>query len=158
MLLLFTRGAGHTEPGKPHVAQQKDQHGNNAVRPVPCLGACAKHFANHDAIDVQNQSRWFDLKLEKHQVTQRECFCIITTLVGMTVTDCWHACPCPHRPDGHAHKKITMRVHKHPCQRSFEQQLFCSKASRHDAHHWSGWHQQACHLEHHQNRNRKWPR
>ena len=74
MMFLFTKGAGHTEPGAPHEAKWKDEHGMNAVRHVPRPEVCAKCFQNSNTICVHNQSRQHDLKSEKHWVTQPECF------------------------------------------------------------------------------------
>ena len=72
MMFPFTIGAGHTEPGVPCKAKWKDEHGiMSAVGHVPRPEVCAKHFQNSNTIDVHNQSRQHDLKLEKHSwVTQ----------------------------------------------------------------------------------------
>ena len=73
MLFVFTKGAGHTEPGNPCVARWKDDNGNSCTRRVSRPEVCSKYFANCNAVDVHNQSRQFDLRLEKHWVTQSGC-------------------------------------------------------------------------------------
>ena len=58
-----------------------------------------------NVIDVHNQSRQFDLKLEKHWLTQCGYFRIITTVFGICVTDCWNAYKF-HNNYRHKHNKI----------------------------------------------------
>ena len=62
---------------------------------------------NCNTIDCHNQSRQFDLRLEKHWVTCCGYFRIATTLIGMTITDCWLAYKF-HLGKRHPHKNITV--------------------------------------------------
>ena len=77
----------------------------NAVRHVVHPEVCAKCFKNSNTINIHNQSRQHDIKLEKHWVTQSRHFQIATKLVGMTVADCWRAHHA-HLPHGHRHASL----------------------------------------------------
>ena len=68
---------------------------------------CSKYFENCNAIDVHNQGRQFELRLEKHWVTQCGFFRLITTLFGMTICDAWHGYR-HHLPLRHPHQKIVV--------------------------------------------------
>ena len=46
-------------------------------------------FKFSNCVDLHNQSRQFDLALEKRWVTQDPYFRLYTTMVGMTVVDAW---------------------------------------------------------------------
>ena len=70
MMFLLTKGAGHTEPGMLCKAKWVDKHGMNVAGHVPHPEVCAKCFQNSNTIDVHDQSRQHDLKLEKHWVTK----------------------------------------------------------------------------------------
>ena len=56
-------------------------------------------------MDLHNQARQSELRLEKHWVTQTGYFRLLTTLFGMVVTDCWKAYR-HHLPARHPHKQI----------------------------------------------------
>jgi hypothetical protein len=105
LCFLATTGAGHTEPGDPYEARWKDENGNTNSRDIPRPEVCSKYFNFSNSIDVHNQSRQFDLKLEKHWLTNNGYFRIITTLFGMMVTDAWNAYRY-HLDYRHRHKNI----------------------------------------------------
>jgi hypothetical protein len=56
-------------------------------------------------VDLHNQARQSELRLEKHWVTQSGYFRLPTALFGMAVTDRWKAHP-HHLPSRHSHKQI----------------------------------------------------
>jgi len=58
-------------------------------------------------IDKHNHVYQFLLQLEKHWVTEDGYFCIITTLFGMEITDCWKAYRF-HLGNQHQHKNISI--------------------------------------------------
>ena len=74
---------------------------------MPRLEVCSKYFLNCNCIDVHNQTRQFELRLEKHWITHCGYFRIITTLIGMTVCDCWRGYRF-HLPVDHQHKNISV--------------------------------------------------
>ena len=80
------QGAGHTEPGHCYKAKWKDDNGNTMTRDVAHPQVISKYFANSNVIDVFNQARQFDLRLEKHWVTEDGYFRLITTLFGIVIT------------------------------------------------------------------------
>jgi hypothetical protein len=105
LTFVATKGAGHTEPGKPYEARWKDENMNTLIRDVARPEIIAKYFGFSNAIDVHNQSRQFDLALEKHWITHSGWFRLVTTLFGMSVTDCWKA--YKHHMDAkHRHKDM----------------------------------------------------
>ena len=63
---VFTKGAGHTQEGKPYVAKWRDDNNNTRTRNVPHPDVISKYFGCSNVVDLFNQSRQFDLKLEKH--------------------------------------------------------------------------------------------
>ena len=85
--LCFQHLPGHTEEGKPYVAKWKDAHNNTRTRNVPHPDMISKYFGSSNVVDLFNQSRQFDLKLEKHWVTEDGYFRLITSLFGIVVTD-----------------------------------------------------------------------
>jgi hypothetical protein len=105
---VFTKGAGNTEPGEPYVVKWKDENGNTRHRDVPRPDVVAKYYKNSNTIDVFNQSRQFDLRLEKHWVTEDGYFRLITTLFGIVVTDCWKPYQF-HIHSNHRHKGMEIQ-------------------------------------------------
>ena len=91
MVFIATKGAGHTEEGTAYVAKWKDENNNTRVRNVFRPEIVSKYFTKSNSIDVHNQSRQFDLKLEKCWLTHCGFFRIITSAFGICVTDCWNA-------------------------------------------------------------------
>jgi hypothetical protein len=77
--------------GDPYIARFPDANGNVAQRSVPRPDVISQYFSDSNVIDSHNQARQGVLQLEKHWVVQDCWFRSNTTLIGMTVTDCWRA-------------------------------------------------------------------
>ena len=80
---------GKTTAGDPYEAKFPDKFGNVCVREVARPDILSKYFKYSNSIDVHNQSRQYDLSLEKKWVTQDPYFRLYTTSIGMLVTDMW---------------------------------------------------------------------
>ena len=61
-------------------------YGRNVTQP----DVISKYFARSNVVDLFNQSRQFDLELEKHWVTEDGFFRLVTTLFGIIVIDYWN--------------------------------------------------------------------
>ena len=88
---IATKGSGNTKPGTPYKAKWKDDNGASVLKLIERPDIVSRYFLHSNVIDVGNQSRQFDLKLEKFWVTSCGYFRIITTLFGINVTDAWKA-------------------------------------------------------------------
>lgn len=102
---VATKGAGHTEAGVSYEAKWKDSNGNTCCRNVPRPELASKYFLESNRIDMFNQARQAELKLEKHWVSEDGYFRCITTLFGICVTDAWKGYQY-HLPNKHRHKGI----------------------------------------------------
>jgi hypothetical protein len=91
LVFLGTKNAGSTRLGEPYIARFPDSNGNVAQRIVPRPDIIGKYFGDSNVIDSHNQARQGELQLEKRWVVQEGWFRIDTTLIAMTVTDCWRA-------------------------------------------------------------------
>jgi hypothetical protein len=91
LVFLGTKNAGSTKLGEPYIARFPDANGNVAQRSVPRPDVISKYFNDSNVIDSHNQARQGELKLEKRWVVHDGWTRIATTLIGMTVTDCWRA-------------------------------------------------------------------
>ena len=89
LCFIATKNAGSLAEGDPYVARFRDQHGNAMTRKVPRPAIISKYFGRSNVIDTHNHLRQFLLRLEKYWVTHSGWFRIDTTLIGMTVTDCY---------------------------------------------------------------------
>ncbi|GFH45724.1 hypothetical protein CTEN210_02198 [Chaetoceros tenuissimus] len=107
MCFIFPEGTVSTEPGDPYVARYKDENGNNRTREVPRPECCSFYFQNSNVIDVLNQLRQHDLRLEKFWVTRDGYFRIITTVFGICVVDCWRGYK-HHLSPRHRHKDMDL--------------------------------------------------
>ena len=103
LCFLFTEGATSTEMGDPYVAKWKDEHGNSMWREVPRPECCTRYFQNSNIIDVLNQQRQKELRLEKYWVTQDGFFRVTVTVFGIVVVDVWNGYKY-HLGNGHRHK------------------------------------------------------
>lgn len=103
LCFLFTEGTSWTEEGEPYKARFKDTNGNSMIRNVIRPACCSHYFKISNVVDVHNQQRQKELRLEKMWVTQDGYFRIITTVFGMCVVDCWNAYK-HHLPRNHRHK------------------------------------------------------
>ena len=66
---IATKSNGHTEPGIPYKARWKDENDTIMYRYVERPDIVARYFLFSNVIDIGNQSRQSDLKLEKHWIT-----------------------------------------------------------------------------------------
>ena len=89
LCFVASEGCGSTLPGKPYEARWTDRHGNVHSRLVPRPEIISTFFEHNNKIDMHNQARQADLQLEKDWKTHNPYFRLITTLLGMVVTDCW---------------------------------------------------------------------
>ncbi len=86
-----------------------DNNGNTMCHQIPHLHILSKYFQHSNAIDKHNHVHQFLLQLEKHWVMEDGYFCIITTLFGMVITDCWKAYKF-HLGNCHQHKNISINA------------------------------------------------
>jgi hypothetical protein len=86
-VFLGSWDSGSSTPGKPYMAKWPDEHGNIRQRPVPRPEIVGEYFGVSNKIDTHNQLRQNELGLEQLWMTQDPWFGIVTTIVGMTVTD-----------------------------------------------------------------------
>jgi len=93
-VLFFVSTCGVTTPGEPYVAKFQDGNGNLAQRDIPRPALISNYFAHCNVIDVHNQQRQGELGLESKWETNNCWFRLITTIVGMVVTDTWLALRC----------------------------------------------------------------
>ena len=54
LTFIWTRGAGHTEPGKPYIAKWRDHNGNHAECPIPRPAVLSFYFKRSNGIDIAN--------------------------------------------------------------------------------------------------------
>jgi hypothetical protein len=105
---VATRGAGSTTPGNPYRAKFADGWGNVMTRLVPRPDVISQYFQISNAVDTHNQARQSDLALEQHWVTTNCWFRIITTFIGLTVTDAWKAYRHGVRGPNTTERKVTI--------------------------------------------------
>ena len=107
---VFTEGAAHTEchGDYAYTATGKDETLNTNIRKIPRPYVVHLYYTHSNIIDVHNQCRQYNLKLEKHWVVWDGFFRIITSLFGITVVDCWNAYKY-HMHVRHRHKDIKLR-------------------------------------------------
>jgi hypothetical protein len=108
LVFLGTKNSGSTKLGEPYIARFPDINGNVAQRSVPRPDVISKYFKDSNAIDSHNQARQSEIALEKHWITHTGWFRIATTLIGMTVTDCWRA--YKHHMPLKKHKELPIKV------------------------------------------------
>jgi len=89
LCFVATKNAGSTTPGDPYRARFLDDHDNLISRPVDRPELISKYFQRSNGIDKHNQARQFELRLEKHWRTQNAWFRLMTTKIGICVTDAW---------------------------------------------------------------------
>ena len=106
-MFIFTEGAGHTESGEPYIAKWTDKNGNRCERRIPRPQVCSTYFTKCNGIDVHNQMRQKELKLEKCWVTANGYFRICTSLFGMVIVDGWRGYQRSTRPS-HRHYNLSL--------------------------------------------------
>ena len=77
--------------GDPYISRWVDETGNRSQRAVPRPAALSKYFQVCNGIDAHNQARQAYLGLEELWATDCPWFRLVTTFIGMTVTDMWKA-------------------------------------------------------------------
>lgn len=90
LCFVASKNAGSTKmTGTPYKARWRDSHGNQHSRAIKRPDLLARYFEGSNLIDSHNHARQYELRLEKHWVTTNCWFRLVTTLIGMTVVDCW---------------------------------------------------------------------
>jgi hypothetical protein len=89
LFFVATANAGSTRPGKEYEMKYTDDHGNVCVHLVEHPDIISNFFEDSNSIDKHNQSRQFDLVLEKTWLTEDPFFRLAITLIGMNVVDTW---------------------------------------------------------------------
>ena len=102
------KDAGSTECTDFYEAKWKDGNGNTESRRVPRPDIMGRYFRVCNRVDMHNHARQSLLALEKHWVTLTGYFRIITTIVGICITDAWKAYRY-HLNRQHRHKDIEMK-------------------------------------------------
>jgi hypothetical protein len=82
---VATANAGSTRSRKKYEMKYTDDHGNVCVCLVEHPDIISNFFEGSNSIDKHNQSRQFDIALEKTWLTQDPYFRLATTLIGMNV-------------------------------------------------------------------------
>lgn len=77
--------------GEPYIARWPDKQGNLQSKPIPRPDAVAKYFRRSNRIDSHNHVRQKELGLEIKWRTTDCWFRLVTTIIGIVVTDCWKA-------------------------------------------------------------------
>jgi len=108
LTFIATERAGHTEPGEPYIAKWTDENCNQCQCHVPRPSVIATYLKNSNIVDVTNQQRQQELRLEKCWITHDGIFWTITTLIGMTVVDAWWAYHHHHTRENQRHNNIKL--------------------------------------------------
>ncbi len=108
LCFIASENTGTTLPGKGYEARWTDRHQNTHCRKIDRPRVVSTYFERSNCIDIHNQVRQAELALEKCWVTKCGYFRIITTLFGITVTDCWKAYRF-HLSNKSRHKSIPMK-------------------------------------------------
>jgi hypothetical protein len=87
LFFVATVDAGSTTPGMPYEMKSTDDHGIVCVPLVEHPDIISKFFQDSNIIEKHNQSRQFDLALEKTWLTQDPYFRLSSTLIGMIVVN-----------------------------------------------------------------------
>jgi len=106
-VFLFNEEASSTEEGTPYIARWVDDYGNASQRHVEGPECCSQYFKNSNVIDVLNQQRQKELRLDKHWVTNDGYFHLFTTVLGIGIVDMWNRYR-HHLGDKHHHKNCNL--------------------------------------------------
>ena len=108
LFFIWSKGAGHTEPGEPYIAKWHDEKSKRCERWIDRPAVISLYFKHCNGIDVANMMRQKILRLEKSWVTHDGYFRLLTSLIGINVADSWrayrHHCRC-----NHSHKNLDMQ-------------------------------------------------
>ena len=88
-MLCGNKNAGSTIAGDPYRARFLNDHDNLVSRPVDHPELISKYFQRSNGIDKHNQARQFELRLEKNWRMQNAWFHLVTSIIGICVTDAW---------------------------------------------------------------------
>jgi len=89
LYFIMSERAGTTALGQPYEMKYTDNHGNIHIRKVDRPDFISRYFQQSNSIDSHNQVRQAELMLEKKWHTKDPYFRLVTTIIGMTVTDSW---------------------------------------------------------------------
>ena len=84
-----------------------DDNGNARQRHVERPECCSTYFKYSNVIDVLNQQRQMELRLEKFWVTNDGYFRLFTTVLGIGIVDVWNGYR-HHLGTNHHHKNCNM--------------------------------------------------
>jgi hypothetical protein len=107
-VLFVTRMLGRLSVLTSYEVKWKDGNGNTESRQVPRPDIMGRHFRVCNRVDMHNHARQSLLALEKHWVTMTGYFQIITSIVGICITDAWKGCR-HHLNKQHQHKDMEMK-------------------------------------------------
>jgi hypothetical protein len=89
LCFVATKNAGPTTPGDPYRVHFLDGHDNLISWPVDHPELISTYFQRSNGIDKHNQARQFELRLEKHWRMHNAWFPLMTTIIGICITDAW---------------------------------------------------------------------
>jgi len=89
LTFVMPRGVELTKVGDPYKVHFPDKYGNVCIRHVMHPEIIAQYFKISNCVNLYNQSRQFNLALEKQWITQKPYFRLYTTMIGMSVVDAW---------------------------------------------------------------------
>lgn len=92
-LAFFISTCGVTTPAsQPYITSFEDEHGEIVSKAFPRPELIDDYYRACTVLDDHNNLRQGQLKLEKKWRTQSCWFRVITTLIGMAVTNCFRVC------------------------------------------------------------------
>jgi hypothetical protein len=108
LCFISHKDAGATECTDFYEAKWKDRNGNTESRRVPRPDVMGRYFRVCNRVDMHNHARQSLLALEKHWVMMTGYFWMITTILGMCITDAWKGYR-HHLNKQHRHKDMDMK-------------------------------------------------
>ena len=89
LYFVMSERAGTTVLGDPYRMKYTDRYGNLCERLVDRPDFISRYFKDSNKIDAHNHVRQYELGLEKKWPTRDPIFRLVTTIIGMNVTDTW---------------------------------------------------------------------
>jgi hypothetical protein len=89
LFFVMTENAGSTKPGDPYMMKYTDSYGNLCSQEVEHPAVISEFFRDSNTIDRHNQSRQYDLAIEKSWVTKDCYFRLTCSMIQIHVTDAW---------------------------------------------------------------------
>jgi hypothetical protein len=108
LCFICHKDAGSTECPDFYEAKWKDGNSNTESRRVPRPDIMGRYFRVCNQVDMHNHARQSLLALEKHWATTTGYFRIITSIVGICITDAWKGYR-HHLNKQHRHKDVEMK-------------------------------------------------